>query len=238
MAAMSTPGMRPQPQLPTLHLDFPMSLGTFSEYAEAQRTVDYLSDHHFPVEQCMIVGTDLKQIERITGRLNWGRVLVGGLASGAWLGAFVGLIFTLFSNENGLNVIISTIFLGAIFGAFWAAIGYAATRGRRDFTSVSQVVATRYEVLVEHKSVQQARELLGQMNGDAAPPHEAAPSGPQRTYSEAQQSSQYGQQAPAGSNPQTHHGAQSPQYGQPGTSEPQQPEPPRYGQRSPESDGN
>ena len=33
----------------------------------------------------------------------------------------------------------------------------------RDFTSVSQVVATRYEVLVEHKLLGQAQELLQAM---------------------------------------------------------------------------
>ena len=51
---------------------------------------------------------------------------------------------------------------GAVFGAVWAAIGYAATRGRRDFTSVSRIVPSRFEVLAEHKVAQQARELLAQ----------------------------------------------------------------------------
>jgi hypothetical protein len=52
---------------------------------------------------------------------------------------------------------------GAVFGLVWALAGYAATRGRRDFTSVSQVVATRYEVLVEHKFAEQGRQLLATM---------------------------------------------------------------------------
>ena len=34
------------------------------------------------------------------------------------------------------------------------------TRGRRDFTSVTQTVATKYEVLCEHKVAAQAREML------------------------------------------------------------------------------
>ena len=51
------------------------------------------------------------------------------------------------------------------FGLIWALIGYAATKGRRDFTSVSLVVATRYEVLVEHKFAEQARALLASMPG-------------------------------------------------------------------------
>ena len=51
---------------------------------------------------------------------------------------------------------------GAVFGTIWAAVGYSVTGGHRDFTSVTQVVATKYEVLTEHKLAQQARDLLDQ----------------------------------------------------------------------------
>jgi len=148
-----------------LTLEFPMSLGVYDKYTDAQKAIDYLSDHEFPVQNCLIVGTDLKQIERVTGRLTWGRVAVGGILSGVWLGLFIGLIFSLFGTGGALAVIVSTALFGAVFGLIWALIGYAATRGRRDFTSVSQVIATRYEVLVEHKHAQKGRELLAQMPG-------------------------------------------------------------------------
>ena len=59
-----------------------MSLGTFEKYEDAQKLVDTLSDKEFPVQNCLIVGTDLKQLERITGRLTWGRVLLGGAGLG------------------------------------------------------------------------------------------------------------------------------------------------------------
>jgi hypothetical protein len=59
----------------------------------------------------------------------------------------------------------STVAFGAAFGIVWALLGYAATKGRRDFTSVSQVVATRYQVLVEHKFAEQGRALLAKMPG-------------------------------------------------------------------------
>ncbi|AKU17629.1 general stress protein [Luteipulveratus mongoliensis] len=163
---MSTPGMSPmRPPSAGLALEYPMSLGVFDQYADAQRAVDYLSDHEFPVQNCMIVGTELKQVERVTGRLTWGRVLVGGLLSGVWLGAFVGLIFAMFGTGDTLPTVISTVIFGAIFGAVWAAFGYGVSRGQRDFTSVSQVIATKYEVLVEHKLADRARELLAQRPG-------------------------------------------------------------------------
>lgn len=148
-----------------LRLEFPQSLAVYDDYAAAQKTVDYLSDQKFPVEHLMIVGTDLKRVERITGRLTSGRVAVGGVLSGLWLGLFVGLIFSFFVDENILAMIVSTMLLGALFGVVWAMLGYALTRGQRDFSSVTQVVATRYEVLVEHKVAGQARELLAGLPG-------------------------------------------------------------------------
>ena len=155
-----------------LRLEFPQSLAVYDDYAAAQRTVDYLADHQFPVQHLMIVGTDLKRVERITGRLTTGRVALGGVLSGVWLGLFVGLIFSFFVNEDVLAMILSTVALGAVFGVIWALLGYALTRGRRDFSSVTQVVATRYEVLVEPKGAAQARELLASLPGALPKPFE------------------------------------------------------------------
>jgi hypothetical protein len=85
--------------------------------------------------------------------------------SGIWLGLFVGLVFALFAEGSAWAMVLSTVAFGAVFGAVWAVVGYAATRGRRDFSSITQVVATRYEVLVEHKVAAQARELLAGLPG-------------------------------------------------------------------------
>lgn len=153
-----------------LELEFPQSLAVYERYDDAQRAVDHLSDHEFPVENCMIVGTDLKQVERITGRLTWGRVALLGALSGLWLGLFVGLIFSLFGEGSVLALLLATMLFGAIFGAVWGIAGFAATRGRRDFSSVKAVVATRYEVLVEHRHRERARELLRDLPGGLPDP--------------------------------------------------------------------
>ncbi len=68
---MRTPGQNAAASSP-LGLEFPQSLAVYDDYAAAQKAVDFLADNKFPVEQCMIVGTDLKRIERITGRLTTG----------------------------------------------------------------------------------------------------------------------------------------------------------------------
>ena len=150
-----------------LKLEFPQSLAVYDDYASAQKTVDFLSDNKFPVEQCMIVGTDLKRIERITGRLTTGRVAMGGAAVRRLARPVHRARCSRCSPRatRSRHDRCRRCSFGALFGVVWALVGYAATRGQRDFSSVTQVVATRYEVLVEHKAAAQARELLASLPG-------------------------------------------------------------------------
>lgn len=138
------------------------SVGVFERYAEAQRAVDHLSDAGFPVEHTAIVGTDLRIVEDVTGRLTWGRVLLSGAASGAWFGLLIGLLFGLFSVDTSSYVatIVGAVILAAIFGAVFAAIAYAATSGKRDFSSVQAITAATYEVQVAPDHADRALELL------------------------------------------------------------------------------
>jgi hypothetical protein len=164
MMTMAGPSQRgPRP---SIALDFPQSLGVFDKYEDAQRAVDYLSDKEFAVQNCMIVGTELKQVERVTGRLTYSRAALAGAASGAWMGLFVGLLLSLFSTGgSALAAILTGVLIGVMFGMAFGLAGYAASGGRRDFTSVSQVVATRYEVLVEHRLLAEAQQLLTDLPG-------------------------------------------------------------------------
>jgi hypothetical protein len=45
----------------------------------------------------------------------------------------------------------------------FAAVGYASTRGRRDFQSSSQLVAGRYDVLCQPRNAEQGRDLLAKL---------------------------------------------------------------------------
>lgn len=147
-------------------LEYPQSLGVFDQYADAQKAVDYLSDQEFAVQNVLIVGTELRQVERVTGRLTWSRVLLAGAASGAWLGLLIGLLLGIFSDgSTWLATVLGGLGFGVVFGLVSGALGYSATRGQRDFSSVQKVVATKYEVLVEHKLLAQGQELLAKMPG-------------------------------------------------------------------------
>jgi hypothetical protein len=58
--------------------------------------------------------------------------------------------------------------IGMALGIGFSAAAYAMSRGRRDFTSVTQTVATKYEVVCEHKVAAHAREMLQGMPGARA----------------------------------------------------------------------
>ena len=148
-----------------LDLDYPRSLAVYDDYPQAQRAVDFLSDNDFAVSNLAIVGTELRSVERVTGRLTRSRIAAAGALSGFWLGLFVGIAFSLFSTSGRAGFLITTPLLGAAFGLVYGQLGFTAlTRGgTRDFSSVSQIVATKYEVLVEHKLAESARELLATM---------------------------------------------------------------------------
>jgi len=145
-----------------------MTIARYATYAEAQRAVDFLSDNAFPVQFVTIVGTDLRMVERVTGRLTYGRVALGGIASGAYFGLFVGLLLLIFSGSNDFSLFFAVI-IGAGFGMLFGVISYAFTRGRRDFTSASQIVASEYQVLCAEHHARSAMEVLGRLASAGGP---------------------------------------------------------------------
>lgn len=139
-----------------------VSIGTFDDYRDAERAVDHLSDRKFPVENLTIVGRDLQMVERVVGRLNWGRAALAGLGTGAWFGLLVGLLFAIFAEtaSGGATLLVGGLIWGAAFGAIFGAVAYGLTGGRRDFVSRSGVVPTRYELLVSAEHASLAQEHL------------------------------------------------------------------------------
>jgi len=152
---------RSMPGLPTPPTGWPV--GSYATYEEAQRAVDYLADNEFTVQDVTIVGVDLMLVERVLTRLTWGRVILGGAASGAWFGLFVGFLLSVFSDQPVLIPILVGLVTGVLFGVVFAVAQYASTRGRRDFSSASQLVARQYDVLCQPGTAEKARDLLAKL---------------------------------------------------------------------------
>ena len=140
-------------------------VGTYDTYAEAQRAVDFLSDEQFPVQHVSIVGSDLKMVENVLGRLTRGRAALAGAASGAWFGLFVGVLLSIFASNdtNAFGLVIAALLYGAVFGAIFGFVGHALSRGKRDFTSKSKIVASSYDIHCTWAEADKAREVLTRM---------------------------------------------------------------------------
>jgi hypothetical protein len=140
------------------------TVATYGEYREAERAVDYLSDSGFPVERAAIVGTGLKTVEQIAGRLTTGRAALLGAGQGAMIGLLFGLLFGLFFEGPAFfGVVLYGLLAGIVFGSIFGAIGQAMQGGRRDFASVRSMQAERYELQVEHEVSAKAKQLLAEM---------------------------------------------------------------------------
>ncbi|WP_067875073.1 general stress protein [Agromyces aureus] len=160
---MSTPspfGGRMSRVFPTLPQG--ETVASFETYAEAQAGVDALAKAEFPLKELAIVGTGLTSVERITGKLTWGRAAGAGALSGAWFGTFLGLLFFIFAPTGAsVGILISAVLIGAGFGMIFSVVSYSVNRRRRDFTSVAQVLATSYSIIAETAHVERARQVLG-----------------------------------------------------------------------------
>lgn len=110
----------------------------------------------------MIVGSGLRLVERVMARMTYLRAVGMGAAAGIWFGLLIGLFFGIFttSTVSFLTVALWGLVWGAVAGAVFGVVSHAWTGGRRDFVATSQLIADRYEVLVEPEHADKARELI------------------------------------------------------------------------------
>jgi hypothetical protein len=88
------------------------------------------------------------------------------------------LLFWLFLPSIGLaRLLVWSLGLWVVASLLIAGIGYGATRGQRDFTSTTRVIATHYEIQGEAQFAGQARQIL--MTGSGQPTSSAQPTSSQ-----------------------------------------------------------
>ena len=144
-------------------------IGAYETYSEAERAVDYLSDNGFPVQRVAIIGSDIKLVEQVIGRLNYGGAALRGAGSGALTGLLIGWLFGVFNWFTPLlaafTLAIYGLVFGAVIGAVFGLTMHALQRGRRDFASVRAMTPTRYEVVADEAVADEAKNLLAKMTG-------------------------------------------------------------------------
>jgi hypothetical protein len=137
------------------------TLTQVTDYAEAERLVDRLSDAGFPVERVRIVGIDVYSVEQVTGRLTNARAATAGAVTGALFGLAAGLLFALFTaGTQWLALVAGGVVVGSMWGAAFGFVTHWATAGSRDFSSVRNLRAMRYALQVEATHAEDALRIL------------------------------------------------------------------------------
>lgn len=145
------------------------AIGRYTTYADAQKAVDYLADQQFEVAKISIIGSELKSVEQVTGRLSYPKVALQGALNGVVFGAFFGLLMSLLGGMDLAQALLLPIIMGGAFWMLLATITYAMQRGKRDFTSTNRIVAGSYEVIAAPEVAGEARNVLGGLNLRQAP---------------------------------------------------------------------
>jgi hypothetical protein len=137
------------------------SLASFSDYKDAVAYVEKMIENDFPARLVSIIGTDLKTVETIKGKLGYGRVSLSGALTGSWLGMFLGLIFGATgtgTEEVLLTNVLAGIVIGSGVGMLLNILRFSLTKNRRGFISGQTVVAKKYEVVVPAQQLELAKK--------------------------------------------------------------------------------
>jgi hypothetical protein len=135
-------------------------VGEFQNYLDAVTLVDRIVAGGFAANLVAIVGSDLKTVERVRGRLTYGRVAMNGALNGAWLGLFAGLIFASATSAAAFtNDVVAAAVVGAGLGMIWGVIRMSTRGANRQFMSSSMIIAASYQVVVPDGMGAKASEL-------------------------------------------------------------------------------
>jgi hypothetical protein len=156
---MTSPGVGLGSQFPTLPQG--TSVGSYSTYEQAKAAVDALvANEGFSVNQISVVGSDLRSVERVTGRMSAGRAALNGVMTGVMIGLFMSLMWMIVNPISDFLVIVGVFLLSIAFGVIWSLVVYTFTRNKREFTSAMQLTAGRFDLVVPNEIARQAAEIL------------------------------------------------------------------------------
>lgn len=138
------------------------TLEEFTEYSEAVAYVEQLLGGDFPATSIAIVGTNLTSVERVRAKISYGKIAINGAVTGSWIGL---LFFILFAGETDPTASTSAqpmaslgqaVLVGAGLGMLFQVIRFSISKTKRVFTSSSQMVAKKYEVMVPSSLLNEA----------------------------------------------------------------------------------
>ncbi len=177
------------------------SIASFPTYEAAQKAVSTLIAADIPARDIAIVGQNLRSVERVTGRLGYASAARSGAINGLLLGLLFSAILVIGSPSVPIQAFVGVLFVGIAIGMLLSIVTYSFVRRRRDFASVMQVVADRYEVTITASSIHRARQILGPQAGPEPVPDEAPASAPAPAPQRPSDPPRYGERVPVADEP-------------------------------------
>lgn len=127
-------------------------VASYKTYREASAALAKLSDDDFPIAGVTIVGSDLHMVEIVVGKLTPARVAFAGASQGLTWGLLFGLMLLFIIRDVTPLVPILAVVGGITAGILMSVIMWSSSRERKSYMSQSQMVATRYAVLVAEQT--------------------------------------------------------------------------------------
>jgi len=133
------------------------TLATFDAYVSAQKLINSLVSEGVPFRSLSIVGTEVNLVERVIGKIGYGRAALSSAMSGSWLGVLAGLVFVIVSPTDVITPIVAGGIIGAGIGMVVGMVLFTlAGSNRRSYRSMQHIIAQSYRVVVEPEAHQQA----------------------------------------------------------------------------------
>ena len=145
-------------------------IADFPSYDAAQKAVSSLIASEIPAKDIAIVGRGLRSVETVTGRLGYAAAARSGAINGILLGLLFSAIFVLGTPNAAIQLFVGVMLVGIAIGMLMSLITYSVLRRRRDYTSITQIIADHYEVTVLSRSLARARDVLRVPAAPAARP--------------------------------------------------------------------
>lgn len=193
---MTSPGPALNSQFPTLPQG--RTVGSYQTYEAAKHAVDVLiANEGFSAQSISIIGSDLSSVERVTGRMSVGRTALNGVMTGVMIGLFMSLMWMIVNPITNFIVLVGIFLLSIAFGVIWSLIVYAMTPNKREFTSMMQLTAGRFDIIVPNELANDATSILrgGHAEGQRVVAPQAWPGAQQQQQQWPGQSVEPGQPA-------------------------------------------
>lgn len=141
--------------------DLGETVASTRDYEVAQKTVSKLIAGDVPARDIAIVGQGVRTVERVTGRLGYAAAARSGAINGVLIGLVLSAIMLFGNPDAPIQLFLGFILIGVALGMIMSLITYSIVRRRRDFASMTQMLADHYEVRVQAGALAKARQVMG-----------------------------------------------------------------------------